>query len=72
MGVTQQNQHDWEVVFDRGPNAADKDRTYRMRVPGGWIYRHWDPPRGENQSVSNSMVFVPDPKTTAAPAPSTP
>ena len=30
--------HKWEIVSqgDRGDNAT----TYRMRVPGGWLYRY--------------------------------
>jgi hypothetical protein len=39
MGDQQQTPlHKWEIVSqgDRGENAT----TYRMRVPGGWLYRY--------------------------------
>ena len=39
MGDQQQTPvHKWEIVSqgDQGENAI----TYRMRVPGGWLYRY--------------------------------
>src|SRR4051812_44679439 len=46
--------HRWEVVSqgDRGENAT----TYRMRVPGGWLYRY----QPNISSPPSSMAFVPD------------
>jgi hypothetical protein len=29
-------QHKWEELKDTGCSV----KTYRMRVPGGWLYRH--------------------------------
>jgi hypothetical protein len=50
--------HTWEAV---GTQDA-KNVTSRMRVPGGWLYRHTD-------GVSLScMAFVPEPMSAGAPA----
>ena len=38
------------------------DATWRLPVPGGWLYRHVYPP--DTAPVGQSMVFVPDPKAT--------
>ena len=56
MGEQQQTPlHKWEIVSqgDRGENAT----TYRMRVPGGWLYRY----QPNITSPPSSMAFVPDP-----------
>ena len=47
--------HKWEVVSqgEFGDNAT----TYRMRVPGGWLYRY----QPNITSPPSSMAFVPDP-----------
>ena len=35
--------HTWEVVHEQG----GIERTYRMCVPGGWLYRHvYSPSKG--------------------------
>lgn len=45
--------HEWEVVAQEGTN-----RTERMRVPGGWLYRdRW------GSSVSMTFVDSFDPDT---------
>ena len=44
--------HTWEVVHEQG----GIERTYRMCVPGGWLYRHvYSPSKG----LPECMVFVP-------------
>ena len=48
---------DWEKVLD-GPFAGASN-TYRLKVPGGWLYRY-----GEK-----AMEFVPALATKAHPAP---
>lgn len=51
----------WEVVTNyRDTGKAYIERTSRLKVPGGWLYR-WERERyceGEHYAVS--MVFVPD------------
>ncbi|TCV62320.1 hypothetical protein [Neorhizobium sp. S3-V5DH] len=41
--------HRWEVVESPGYGAA----TYRMKVPGGWLYRY-------GNERDSSLVFVPE------------
>ena len=48
--------HAWENVWsDAG--GVPTQHTFRMRVPGGWLYRHnaWRP-----EGDVESMVFVPE------------
>ena len=55
----------WEPVC--GGTAGD---TWRMRVAGGWIYRHdtWTQDgSGKVSSRHSAMVFVPDPAATTEP-----
>ncbi len=51
--------HEWIHI-----NGDAYNQTFRMRVPGGWLYRH--------QSASPSdlaMVFVPDRRVELKPLP---
>ena len=59
------NGESWEPVC--GGTAGD---TWRMRVAGGWIYRHdtWTQDgSGKVSSRHSAMVFVPDPAATTEP-----
>ncbi len=48
--------HRWERVWS---GTDFPERTLRMRVPGGWLYRH----SPGNSGIQNEcMVFVPDPQ----------
>ena len=38
-------------------SSTDEDDTWALRVPGGWVYRHWYYD-GEGDSTESS-VFVP-------------
>ena len=51
--------HKWEIVSqgELGDNAT----TYRMRVPGGCLYRY----QPNITSPPSSMAFVPDPAVVA-------
>ena len=40
--------HEWEKVTDGEEMCGEILKTYRMEVPGGWLYRIWQ-----------SIVFVP-------------
>jgi hypothetical protein len=54
------NLHTWETVFDNSDQQqVPTVKTQRMRVPGGWIYRTV---RVGAAAVTESSVFVPDPK----------
>ena len=46
--------HKWEIVSQSEP--GDNATTYRMRVPGGWLYRY----QPNITSPPSSMAFVPD------------
>ena len=48
--------HQWEIV-SQGRDPGENASTYRMRVPGGWLYRH----QPNITSPPSSMAFVPDP-----------
>lgn len=48
----------WEHVHSRG----DHDETYRLRIPGGWLYRNVLTPYSETTPVAVSVVFVPETK----------
>lgn len=58
--------HTWESIWRgerpywvaRPPDFA----AYRMKVPGGWLYRHHYLRRDDG---NDSMVFVPDPLNAA-------
>jgi hypothetical protein len=45
----------WEHVHSK----ADYDETYRLAVPGGWLYRNVLTPTTESLPVAVTMVFVP-------------
>jgi hypothetical protein len=47
--------HSWELVWS-DTEGVPNQHTLRMRVPGGWLYRHnvWRP-----EGDVESMVFVP-------------
>jgi hypothetical protein len=47
--------HKWEIVAQA--ELGDNATTYRMRVPGGWLYRY----QPNITSPPSSMAFVPDP-----------
>lgn len=49
--------HDWEHVVDfcAFSNDGPPDSTYRLRVPGGWLYRIVD------DEGTTGCVFVPVP-----------
>jgi hypothetical protein len=53
----------WELVAGQGLRAD----TCRLRVPGGWIYRHrlGDGKGGPDTTVA--LCFVPDPRGAGAP-----
>ena len=48
-------QHEWETIQEMtaGEFGHPWEATYRMRVPGGWLYRF------EGQKT-DGMTFVPD------------
>ena len=48
--------HKWEIV-SQGSGPGENASTYRMRVPGGWLYRY----QPNITSPPSSMAFVPDP-----------
>jgi hypothetical protein len=44
---------DWEAVVERWTPSGSLDKTQRLRVPGGWLYRvRW--------VGHGSLCFVPD------------
>lgn len=50
---------EWEEIEDLGRNHYDA--TFRAKVVGGWIVRHFHQLMDENNGIpSSSMVFVPD------------
>lgn len=46
---------DWESV-------STIEYTWRLRVPGGWLYRH-----RHGRTESETVIFVPDPSVPAEP-----
>ncbi len=50
---------EWEMIFATSFSNGEGQKTYRAKVSGGWIVRHyqWDI---EFHQIQNSMVFVPD------------
>jgi hypothetical protein len=51
-------QPDWEKVTERS-GLMGPEITERLEVPGGWIYRSYQP--GTNPAAI-AMCFVPDPR----------
>ncbi|WP_164850035.1 hypothetical protein [Sinorhizobium meliloti] len=43
--------HEWETVQATG--WSNMPSTYRMKVPGGWLYRY-------GNTADSSIVFVPE------------
>jgi hypothetical protein len=57
--------HTWESIWRGDPIGSQGlpiSQTYRMKVPGGWLYRHHYLRRDDG---NDSMVFVPDPLNAA-------
>lgn len=60
--------HKWIVIESDAGNEDWGQYTYRMKVPGGWIYRYYqwavDDIRDEFPATTRlvSLVFVPQPK----------
>jgi hypothetical protein len=52
-GQQQTPQHEWVRVPERFPSNTS---TYRMQVPGGWLYRVM-----AADETPIGLVFVPDP-----------
>ena len=48
---------EWDLVTGRGA-CGD---TYRLRVPGGWIYRERECGGHDAVTTALAMTFVPDP-----------
>ena len=59
-------EHDWEgVTYDESYEAGIMDCTERLRVPGGWLYRHTTSVFNEDKtefSANVTMTFVPMPE----------
>lgn len=58
----------WEKIWSKEQEKVFYCGTYRAKVHGGWVVRNWDltmhPYDGaanNNHTVSESMVFIPDP-----------
>lgn len=50
---------DWELIYDEDDEKFNL--TYRAKVIGGWIVRHYNLELyREETSPSSSMVFIPD------------
>ena len=47
--------HQWKEIEGADPDAPS--RTFRMRVPGGWLYRYSS--RRSNVPLPDCMAFVP-------------
>jgi hypothetical protein len=47
---------EWELMHE-----ADGERTHRLRIPGGWLYRYteWSIPDDEHKHQMTAIVFVP-------------
>jgi hypothetical protein len=52
--------HQWVDI-----HQALYERTFRMRVPGGWLYRY----QTDAPSPTVAMVFVPDRRSGSKPLP---
>jgi hypothetical protein len=52
----QEPMHVWTEVAPPADVLTSK-HTYRMRVPGGWLYRYGD----FTETAAATVVFVPDP-----------
>ena len=60
-GQPQEPMHRW-IEIPTPPGAVLPVRTFRMRVPGGWLYRHADrAPTFFRRYRISRPVFVPDP-----------
>lgn len=53
---------EWELVSERThDNGWPVDKTERLKVPGGWLYRTiLDDVGGDNSRDIVAMVFVPE------------
>jgi len=60
-GEQQEPLHVWTII---GEPLGHPAYTYRMRVPGGWLYRYGN--------AEPAVVFVPDPRTIVGLAARTP
>lgn len=50
---------DWETIHD--PDSDNYDTTYRAKVQGGWIVRHFELDLNNKPRIpALAMVFVPD------------
>lgn len=63
----------WQVVPDdeQPPKPQNMARTFRLRVPGGWLVRHvWyvNMTDGSIKAINETMCFVPRP-TNSKPLP---
>jgi hypothetical protein len=55
------NKAEWEEVWSNGkPNVYATAITTRMRIPGGYIYKHERFPAGFSPLVQ--MIYVPEPQ----------
>lgn len=59
---------EWEKMWSKEEERVFYCATYRAKVFGGWVVRNWDltmhpypTATNTNHTVSESMVFVPDP-----------
>jgi len=60
-GQPKEPMHQW-MEIPTPPGAVFPVRTFRMRVPGGWLYRHADrAPTYFRRSRISPPVFVPEP-----------
>jgi hypothetical protein len=50
---------EWKEVFRSDGKGQKPERTFRARVPRGWLFRHVTPQPG-GVGIVESMVFVPD------------
>ena len=57
------NTTDWELVTEVSSQGLAIDRTSRLRVPSGWLYRYERDTEvsEESRQYAVAMVFVPDP-----------
>jgi hypothetical protein len=63
--MADEDQSGWEEVW-KDQTQQPTERTLRMKVPGGWLYRHNYARRDGRQ---DSMVFVADNAAAAPPQP---
>ena len=51
--------HEWENLGKHWEGTVSYGRSWRMEVPGGWIYRHSE--YGMDEAPAVAVVFVPRP-----------